>query len=136
MPIGASRLPQLESHYILQTALSYNSSARDAEITRLLARLGAEPYPYVVAGDFNMSEDATTYSKIADTMGDAYREGSSGWGGTWPISIVEELPRFVPPLLRVDYIWRSEHFRTVEVRRGPRLGSDHLPLYAELELCN
>ena len=69
MPIGASRLPQLESHYILQTALSYNSSARDAEITRLLARLGAEPYPYVVAGDFNMSEDATTYSKIADTMG-------------------------------------------------------------------
>lgn len=134
MPIGTSRFPQLESHYILQTALSYNNSARNTEIVRLLARLETEPYPYIVAGDFNMSEYATVYDRIADTMRDAYREGSGGWGGTWPISIVDELPRFVPPLLRVDYIWHSEHFRTVEAREGQRLGSDHLPLYAKLEL--
>jgi endonuclease/exonuclease/phosphatase (EEP) superfamily protein YafD len=136
MPIGASRLPQLESHYILQTALSYNNSARNAEITRLLTRLETEPYPYIVAGDFNMSEYATIYGKIADTMRDAYRDGGNGWGGTWPISIVDELPRFVPPLLRVDYIWHSEHFRTVETRQGPELGSDHLPLYAKFEFPN
>jgi vancomycin resistance protein VanJ len=136
MPIGAPRLPQLKDHYVLQTALSYNNSARNAEIVRLLSRLETEPHPYVVAGDFNMSEDAVVYGKIADVMRDAYREGSGGWGGTWPISVVDELPRFIPPLLRVDYIWYSENFRVVEAQVGPRLGSDHLPLFARLELSS
>jgi endonuclease/exonuclease/phosphatase family metal-dependent hydrolase len=136
MPIGAPRLPQLKNHYIVTTALSYNNSARNGEIVRLLARLETEPLPYIVAGDFNMSEYAAIYGRIADTMRDAYRESSGGWGGTWPISIVDELPQFIPPLLRVDYIWHSDYFRTVEVREGPRLGSDHLPLYAQLELVS
>jgi len=134
MPIGASRLPQLKNHYVLQTALGYNNSARNAEIARLLSRLETELHPYIVAGDFNMSEDAVIYGKIADVMRDSYREGSGGWGGTWPISVVDELPRFTPPLLRVDYIWYSGHFCVVEAQVGPRLGSDHLPLFAELEL--
>jgi vancomycin resistance protein VanJ len=132
MPIGASRIPELKSHFILQIALSYDASARNAEITRLLARLRTEPYPYIVVGDFNMSEYAAIYKNIAETMTDAYREVNNGWGGTWPISVVEELPRFVPPLLRVDYVWHSDHFQAVEVRQGPPLGSDHLPLYTSL----
>jgi endonuclease/exonuclease/phosphatase (EEP) superfamily protein YafD len=136
MPIGAPRLPGLKIHYVLQTALSYNNSARNAEITRLLTRLETEPHPYIVAGDFNMSEYATIYDKIAETMQDSYRETKNGWGGTWPISIVEELPRFVPPLLRTDYVWHSEHFCTVEAQRGPALGSDHLPLHVKLELSD
>jgi endonuclease/exonuclease/phosphatase (EEP) superfamily protein YafD len=80
-----------------------------------------------------MSEYSAIYQDIADTMTDAYREANSDWGGTWPISVVEELPRFVPPLLRVDYVWHSDHFQTLKAQRGPPLGSDHLPLYARLE---
>lgn len=132
MPIGAPRLPGLKIHYVLQTSLSYNNSARNAEITRLLTRLDTEPHPYIVAGDFNMSEYAMIYDRIAETMQDSYREVNNDWGGTWPISVVEELPRFVPPLLRTDYVWHSEHFCTIEAQRGPTLGSDHLPLYADL----
>ena len=134
MPIGSkSGLPGLDRYFVLKIALSYDNSARNTEIRRLLDRLKTEPYPYVVAGDFNMSEYATIYNEMADTMTDAYREGNSGWGGTWPVSVVTELPESVPPLLRTDYIWASESFRTVEARQGPRLGSDHLPLYAYLE---
>jgi endonuclease/exonuclease/phosphatase (EEP) superfamily protein YafD len=102
----------------------------------LLTRLETEPHPYVVAGDFNMSEYAVIYDRIADTMQDAYRQANNDWGGTWPISVVEELPRFVPPLLRADYVWHSEHFYAIEARRGPALGSDHLPLYADLEFSD
>ena len=135
MPIGnSSRLPQFGENFILQTALSYNNSTRNAEITRLLERLETEPYPFVVTGDFNMSEQAAIYSEIANCMGDAFREAGVGWGGSWPVSIVDELPAFIPPLLRVDYIWHSAHFRSVEAYQGPKMGSDHLPFYATLEL--
>jgi endonuclease/exonuclease/phosphatase (EEP) superfamily protein YafD len=79
-----------------------------------------------------MSEYAVIYGRIAETMPDAYREANNDWGGTWPISVVEELPRFVPPLLRADYVWYSKHFCAIEAQRGPTLGSDHLPLYAGL----
>jgi len=104
MPVGEPRLPQLANHYVLQTILSYDDSARNAEIKRLLARLETEPYPFIVAGDFNMSEHAVMYDEITESMSDAFREAGTGWGGSWPISVVEELPASVPPLLRVDYI--------------------------------
>jgi endonuclease/exonuclease/phosphatase (EEP) superfamily protein YafD len=135
MPIGGNRLPRLaNAHYILQTVLSYDDSARNAEIRRLLNRLERETHPFVVAGDFNMSEHAVIYGEIAACMEDAFREAGVGWGGSWPISIVDELPAFVPPLLRVDYVWHSSHFRAVEAVRGLKLGSDHLPFYATFEV--
>ena len=133
MPTGEPRLPQLADHYILQTILSYDDSAHNAEIKRLLAQLETELYPFIVAGDFNMSEHAVMYNEVAESMDDAFRKAGTGWGGSWPISVVEDLPASVPPLLRVDYIWHSAHFRGVKACRGPELGSDHMPFYAMLE---
>jgi endonuclease/exonuclease/phosphatase (EEP) superfamily protein YafD len=135
MPVGASRLPQLTGlPFPLQIAGRYDASARTAEIERLLERLEREPYPFVVAGDFNMSEQSATYTRLAARMGDAFRSAGVGWGGSWPVPIVDELPRWVPPLLRVDYVWHSAELRPVEARRGPVLGSDHRPFYAILHL--
>lgn len=134
MPTGPSRLPQLGNRFVFHTAFSYDNRTRNSEIERLLARLENEPYPYIVAGDFNMSENAATYRAIAETMGDAYREAGTGWGGTWPVPIVAELPPWLPPILRVDYIWYSQHFQPIEADNGPTLGSDHLPVYARFHL--
>jgi endonuclease/exonuclease/phosphatase (EEP) superfamily protein YafD len=134
MPTGPSRLPQFGNRFALQTALSYDNRTRNGEIERLLERLADEPYPYIVAGDFNMGEDAAIYGAIAETMGDAYREAGTGWGGTWPVPIVTELPYWLPPVLRVDYIWHSQHFHPLEAGNGPKLGSDHLPVYARFNL--
>lgn len=135
MPIGSTaRFSQADENFVLQTALSYNDSVRNAEIRRLLGRLEGEPYPFIVAGDFNMSEQSAIYSEIADRMGDTFREVGIGWGGSWPVRIVDELPPFIPPLLRVDYIWHNMHFCAIEAYRGPKIGSDHLPFYAVLEL--
>jgi endonuclease/exonuclease/phosphatase family metal-dependent hydrolase len=135
MPIGGNTRPAGgPADFVLRTAAGYDHSARDAEIGRLLERLEAEPYPFVVAGDFNMSEQAVIYGQVAARMGDAFREAGTGWGASWPIRIVDELPRFIPPLLRVDYIWHSARFRALDSYRGPELGSDHLPFYARLEL--
>lgn len=137
MPIGnSSRSPVKLENFIVNTALSYDHSTRNSEIESLLLLLQNEPHPFIVAGDFNMSEQSVIYSEIAKNMGDAFREAGSGWGGSWPISIVDDLPAFMPPLIRVDYIWHSKHFWTLEAYKGPQLGSDHLPFYASFELKN
>ena len=135
MPVrDSSRFPPLKGSFILDVALRYDASARDTEIRQLLELLETEPYPFIVAGDFNMSEQAVIYKEVAVMMKDAFREAGVGWGGSWPVSVVDELPKFLPPLLRVDYIWYSVHFRAIEAHRGPKLGSDHLPFFAVLEL--
>jgi endonuclease/exonuclease/phosphatase (EEP) superfamily protein YafD len=134
MPVGQRRLPAALDNFVLQAAVSYSDSARNGEIHRLLDRLDSEVFPYIVAGDFNMSEHAVIYTVIDERMNDAFREMGTGWGGSWPVQIVDELPPYLPPLLRVDYIWHSAQFRTIEAYRGPELGSDHLPFVAELEI--
>ena len=134
MPIGAPRFSHLPDNFVMEIASRYNPIARNTEIQRLLRRLQTEPHPYLVAGDFNMSEHTAIYTDIAAKMTDAYRVGSGGVGGTWPVAVVEELPSYLPPLLRVDYVWQSEHFLAVRAQRGPEMGSDHLPLYVQLEL--
>ncbi len=79
-----------------------------------------------------MSQHAATYGRVAEVMRDAFREAGRGWGNTWPTELQSGLP--IPLSLRLDYIWHSENFVTQEVRRGPELASDHLPVYAALEL--
>ena len=71
---------------------------------------------------------------LAARMGDSFREAGLGFGWSWPVAAQVKLPAFVPPLMRIDYIWHSPQWRTVTASQGPTLGSDHLPLYATLEL--
>jgi endonuclease/exonuclease/phosphatase (EEP) superfamily protein YafD len=40
---------------------------------------------------------------------------------------------FIPPLVRIDYIWHSAGLRALQAWQGPAIGSDHLPLQALLE---
>lgn len=112
----------------------YDSSGRDSQVRELLAVLIDEPHPFIVAGDFNLTEFAALYRPLAATMYDSYRIGGSGFGATWPVAKRAGLPSWLPPMVRIDYIWHSAAFKTVTSERGPRLGSDHLPLIATLDL--
>jgi endonuclease/exonuclease/phosphatase family metal-dependent hydrolase len=122
------------NHFFFVLSASYEDTWRNVEIRNLLKQLETEPYPFVVAGDFNMSDQAVIYGELASRMGDSFREAGIGFGTSWPLPIAKEIPDFVPPLVRIDYIWHSRHFRAVNAAQGPRLGSDHLPLFATLEL--
>lgn len=122
------------SSFYLKVALGFDDRARNQQITHLIEHLQNEPYPYIVAGDFNMSASSATYQRLAAAMQDSFREVGSGLGTSWPVSSARGLPAFVPPLIRIDYIWHSAHFRALTAQAGPRLGSDHLPVLAGLEL--
>ena len=120
--------------FYIQVALAFDDTVRNQQIDKLLAYLKTEPYPYVLAGDFNTSDFSVTYNKLAAAMHDSFAEGGTGLGGSWPVARARGLPVWLPPLIRIDYIWHSDGLRTIRAWQGAEAGSDHLPLLAELAL--
>lgn len=116
--------------------MRYDETARNAQIEALLALLAAEERPFIVAGDFNTSEFSFAYDRLNAQLNDAYRAASFGIGATWPADDFEELaiPGWMPRIFRLDYIWYSDEIRATDAIVGPRVGSDHLPLFAMLDL--
>jgi endonuclease/exonuclease/phosphatase (EEP) superfamily protein YafD len=135
MPIGEiAHFSTPIDNPFLHMALKYDNTLRDAEIMRLVERLDAEKLPFVMGGDFNTSDQSIVYWELAARGHDSFREVSSSFGASWPVPVGGELPTIIPPLIRIDYIWHSDHFRTIDAQQGPPLGSDHLALTATLAL--
>ncbi len=136
MPLGAhARFSLPFGAHFADMFSRYDDRGRNGQIDALLARLESEPHPYIVGGDFNMSDNAAKYVDLTAVMRDSWRDGARGLGPTWPSSLGRaELPWVVPPMIRIDYVFHSNDFATVEAYRGPALGSDHLPVVASLVL--
>jgi endonuclease/exonuclease/phosphatase (EEP) superfamily protein YafD len=133
-PLGdESQVPALLSGTMFDLFSYYSETNRNRLIHSLLAILSEETLPYVVAGDFNTSDNSLIYSEIAAVMGDSYRETNTGLGNTFPAAGGDDpIPALVPALLRLDYIWHSDALRAISSEIGPNLGSDHLPVIATL----
>lgn len=127
-------LPRWIDNFYVEVLLGYDDKARNQQIANLLQHLKQETLPYIVAGDFNTSDQTPTYNALAAQMHDSFREAGSGLGGSWPVSSSRGLPAIVPPIIRIDYIWHSDAFLSLDAQQGPPLGSDHLALQATLSL--
>lgn len=134
LPVGAVPRLSLPVNYYTRGVFGYDDTSRNTQIRNLIGRLKDEPLPYIVAGDFNMSDQTSIYGDLAAVMGDSFREAGRGLGASWPVVQALGFPGLIPPLVRIDYIWHSDEFRALEAAQGPYLGSDHLPLYANLAL--
>lgn len=111
---------------ILRTLSRYDESSRNDQIEALLDVLEEETLPYIVAGDFNMSQHSIIYSALAVVMDDSFRVTEPGLGPTWRIDL---------PVLRLDYVWYSpDSLLAVETELGPDIGSDHFPLISTIEI--
>jgi len=117
----------------LEALLRYDERRRNAQIRRFLELARGESKPYVVAGDFNMSDASLIYDQVAAQMRDAWRGAGVGAGRTWPVAEAIGLPRVIQPLLRIDYVWHSAALRPVAATVGAPIGSDHLPVTVEFE---
>jgi endonuclease/exonuclease/phosphatase (EEP) superfamily protein YafD len=114
--------------------LRYDESRRNAQIIELLEMASNESLPTMLVGDFNMSEWSPIYSLLSAQYQDAYRVASWGLGATWPAGESEELPNFLPRLVRLDYLWYRNGLEAISSYVGNELGSDHLPLIVEMRL--
>lgn len=130
----ASHLPVDSSRFPLNFILHYDETKRNAQMRRLFAMLDAETLPHLVIGDFNMSATSVFYTQWAQRLEDAWAQAGVGWGHSWPVADVIGSAGFVPPLIRIDYIWHTPDFHTVRAEQLPRQGSDHLPLWATIAL--
>ncbi|NDJ63306.1 MAG: hypothetical protein GYB67_19455 [Chloroflexi bacterium] len=129
-----------------QLAGGYNASIRSAEIVELLGRALQEEQPTLLVGDFNMTDQSDDYARTTRFFKDAFREIGWGFGTTYPAfaamprfqgSALQPLAAAVPPLIRIDYVFTSRHWRSL---RADVLtdsgGSDHYPLRVELALMD
>lgn len=133
-PGGGIRFTNRFNNYFIRYALAYDDTNRNRQVDALLDYLATEPLPYIIGGDFNTSDFSMTYNRLAAQMGDSFAEGGVGLGGTWPAARATRLPSFLPPLIRIDYLWRSTGLQTVSAWQGDFSGSDHLPVFAEFAL--
>ena len=122
-------LPDIGINYVFR----YDEGRRNAQIRRVLEILETETRPFLLVGDFNMSDASLIYDEIAGQLGDAWRGAGSGAGRTWPVAEAVGWPRVIQPLLRIDYVWHSEGLRAAEAAVGEAIGSDHLPLKVVME---
>jgi endonuclease/exonuclease/phosphatase (EEP) superfamily protein YafD len=103
-----------------------DSTPRDAELVvmgRAIEKAGDRPT--VVAGDLNDVAWSPTSELFVRLSGLLDPRKGRGMFNSWNAKM---------PLLRypLDHVFHSNHFRLVELRRLPSIGSDHFPMLIEL----
>lgn len=120
----------LTSPLMTGPARIYDATERNQELALVQQALASETGPLLVMGDFNFADQSEAYRILDDQLADTFREAGQGMGFTFP-----NQSRFMPPLVRLDYIWHSDHFITnsAAVLDDAR-ASDHRPVMANLTI--
>lgn len=112
-----------------QTLYSRHFAERAIEVDRLRQTLKSFDQPFVLLCDCNFPDTSEAYRQISSFARDSFHE--QGWGLGHTALFVSGVP-----LQRLDYVWHSDKFSTIEVRDGSdRDGSDHAPVITKLTLC-
>ena len=81
--------------------------------------------PWIVAGDFNTPPGARVWRHLPAEARDVFAQRGNGFGYTYREDF---------PLWRIDHMWVSPHFRVLDARMFRGDISDHLGLWARLQL--
>lgn len=108
----------------------FDTSLRTEEINVFMEDAIQDTTPVIIMGDFNMTDQSSDYQRVTEYFYDSYRRVGYGMGTTFPAHI-----RFLPTLVRIDYVFHSYDFTPLkaDVLRTTG-GSDHRPLVVELAL--
>lgn len=120
--------------------LAYSTMQRDSGIADLLARAGREDaaLPLILAGDFNLNDQSPMYVNITASYRDSVREVGTGFNPSWPnlraaFQNSSALFAYVPPLVRLDYVFHNRRVAALEARvHSDSGGSDHHPVFTRL----
>jgi endonuclease/exonuclease/phosphatase family metal-dependent hydrolase len=112
IPLGAGSLRIVNVH------LTHRILHGPAQLRRLLAGLGDPVNPAVIAGDLNMCRPTVYLAR-------PYRPAARG--RTFPAH---------RPLAQLDHILAGPGVTVTDVRTGPPVGSDHLPVQVTLGLAS
>lgn len=99
-------------------------NARLAERTKAFAQDSL-----IVGGDFNSTPWSHALRRLDGWLGIERRTHGLA---SWPVSLPRLGTRLPSPLLPIDQVYAGKAWKTVSVRRGPAIGSDHYPLVVVL----
>lgn len=106
------------------------TALRDRQLDRLgrlVSRMGTDGAPVVVLGDLNVSPFSPRFPALLEAGGLASAAEGFGWQPTWPT--------FLPPAgIQIDHVLITDGIAVQRFRRGPDVGSDHLPVVVDLVL--
>jgi endonuclease/exonuclease/phosphatase (EEP) superfamily protein YafD len=119
--------------FAFQETMHLSAMAPDA-LREIMSRLWFEsdalsraikerPGPSLVMGDFNQPVESVVYHRNWSDWGNAFSEAGFGFGRTF-------IDRFS---LRIDHVLHGPEWRTRRSWVGPDVGSQHRPVFAELE---
>ncbi len=92
---------------------------------------GINPDNAVIGGDFNSTPWSFSLRRLDAAIGMERRtRGQATWPAA-PITRYQIKPPF--PLLAIDQVYAGKAWKTVSVKRGPGLGSDHYPVVVVLK---
>ena len=98
-----------------------------------LANYGSQlSAPTIIVGDFNLSANAPAYQQIASLFVDSHSSAGWGFGFSFPLGIPFKRINF--PFVRIDYIFHSDQFVTLNSHTNCDNTSDHCLLIADLIL--
>ncbi len=104
------------------------AAARNREFADLAAMARRSRWPVILLGDLNVSPLSPHFRHgLLAASGLRSAAAGSGWQPTWPAF-------FLPAGIQIDHVLLSSAFQVREFRRGPWIGSDHLPIVADLAL--
>lgn len=113
---------------------SFNAAEQDVPIHTIVGNVQSRSAPMLVIGDFNTSDRQPNYWLLRKYLKDAYREAGTGFGLTYPNDGHGGEKVWVPPLLRIDYIFYSRGIAARHAYTFAAPASDHRPVIADLIL--
>lgn len=113
----------------IHLARPFYAELQHQDIAALIAFVKGRTLPIVMAGDFNMSPWT---EKLGRFERSSELKRYNTFHLTWPMQ-----RRSVPllPLVAIDNVFASPQFARIALVPGPRLGSDHRPIVADIALA-
>ena len=106
-----------------------HTTGRDSEIAHAGLAARDQPLPAIVTGDLNDVAWSSTTRQFQRLSGMADPRVGRGFFNTFNAFY----PVFRWPL---DHVFHDPEFRLIELRRGPKIGSDHFPILFTLALAD
>jgi len=109
----------------------YRADVRHEQVGDLIARLRENTVPLVLACDCNFDPASHDYEELSHLLIDGFREAGWGFGHTLYFNDHPNPFQHIP-LVRIDYVFHSQHWQTVQASVLPFASSNHRPVVIKL----